>query len=175
MSSCLPLLSTTIAIFRAILIRLRQQPPLHLRRFIVFTSAAVADDDDVGLPSKLIFAIDLCHHGVPVLSRIVETDTSTPWFRAHLPSPCRRQKFGSGDLVAVASYGYGPWKGDLCKLSIEIVIFQAYDLSWHVREVNLMVRGIDGVYLSRRGSLAVLHAATEGSSTKEAAATEEVA
>ncbi|RZR73945.1 hypothetical protein BHM03_00030032 [Ensete ventricosum] len=39
------------------------------------------DDDDASLPSELISAVDLYHQGAPVLSRVVETDTSTLWFR----------------------------------------------------------------------------------------------
>ncbi|CAL9194403.1 probable F-box protein At2g36090 [Musa acuminata AAA Group] len=40
-----------------------------------------AGDDEASLPSELISAVDLQHRGSPILSRVLETDTSTAWFR----------------------------------------------------------------------------------------------
>lgn len=38
------------------------------------------DENTPPLPGKLISAIDLFHKGVPVFSRVVDTDTSSSWF-----------------------------------------------------------------------------------------------
>ncbi|WOL15552.1 putative F-box protein [Canna indica] len=183
----------------------------------VFPSAAVAGDEDADLPSELISAIDLCHRGVPVLSRIVETDTSTPWFRGAPfrvdaldrkdpppPSPPALPALAAPaepiispeDLTlswividphrmrAVTATSRRPVAVDRHWITGETVIRFATVLSeecalgvvvtcgeetGHVREVSLMAEGVDGVCLSGRGGLAVLHAAMEGRRTKEEA------
>ncbi|CAL9041136.1 probable F-box protein At2g36090 [Musa acuminata AAA Group] len=68
------------------LLRLLSSSPNAHRSFFsdAFPSPSpltVLTDDDASLPSELISAVDLYHQGALVLSRVVETDTSTLWFR----------------------------------------------------------------------------------------------
>ncbi|KAI0496878.1 hypothetical protein KFK09_023202 [Dendrobium nobile] len=43
-------------------------------------STSLVDDNDI--PDELISAVDLYHRGIPIFSCVVETDTSSAWFRA---------------------------------------------------------------------------------------------
>ncbi|XP_020573369.1 probable F-box protein At2g36090, partial [Phalaenopsis equestris] len=43
--------------------------------------ASSSPSHNTNLPDKLISAVDLYHRGVPIFSRVIETDTSTSWFR----------------------------------------------------------------------------------------------
>ncbi|XP_020675482.2 probable F-box protein At2g36090, partial [Dendrobium catenatum] len=44
--------------------------------------ASVSLGNDNDLPDELISAVDLYHRGIPIFSCVVETDTSSAWFRA---------------------------------------------------------------------------------------------
>jgi hypothetical protein len=61
---------------------------------------------DLGLPVELVSAVDVYHRGAPLLSRVVETPASSPWF---LGSPFRveaiveRKRADSAPAAAVPS------------------------------------------------------------------------
>ncbi|KAF8667383.1 hypothetical protein HU200_053064 [Digitaria exilis] len=50
------------------------------------TDAATAGAGELSLPGELVSAVDIYYRGTPVLSRVVETPASSPWF---LGSPFR--------------------------------------------------------------------------------------
>ncbi|KAK8448780.1 hypothetical protein SEVIR_7G100201v4 [Setaria viridis] len=67
--------------------------------------AAPGVSDGLGLPGELVSAVDVYHRGAPLLSRVVETPASSPWF---LGSPFRveaveRKRPAATDAASAAS------------------------------------------------------------------------
>ncbi|XP_020594298.1 probable F-box protein At2g36090, partial [Phalaenopsis equestris] len=154
--------------------------------------ASSSPSHNTSLPDKLISAVDLYHRGVPIFSRVIETDTSTSWFRNSaflIDAPSATGAVSPKDLT-LSWIVIDPAKGRAVNLSSRrAVAVEKRDwcvgetvarfatvreglavgavVMWRkgredVMEVTLMVEDMDGVCVSGLEGLRAVVAAMEG-------------